>query len=829
MDVSVSLARDSYHAFFLAMRALHVYPAKILSQQPIAPVLSFLAPAALLRASSTLRPGAGQRPAVLKSAQCRNYSSIPQYYPIPPPAVATETEIEGGGKPLGAQTTDIPQPDNVIRKEKRLRFRRSYARRYTGTKDGTDEELRDSGIFTLGKAISAHQMTVHLLSEGRSVKDIKKAWDKLDHWTQDFKLEDFMEWLVDTERFMIAARILEAVHKSFKPIQVGMSYSQIILGNLELLRIPDDIYWIRFRNRQSQRLYALFKRFLTKPDPEAPVVIAFINSQTSQFVAYHLARNLPPEDLPELYDFLNEHIDFRNLTLLHFIDRLAKEGDYLKGYEIIKVLVQKDPKITSDLCRKAFTLLLSKATQNSNQDVSGDLLQNIFEVGLSADTAVYNVLIYNAIRNGKTESALAIYRKMLEEGLRPNPITFAHMFHLHKRTGDVAAQRNVVEGALKAEEALCAHLCCDIVHASVLTAPQGRRFPTALETYQKLYLPGVPALLGIAPKTAKPHATRKLLVPNKDVTAVLVGAFVQDELDPARAWELYRRFVAFKDIPEYNSFFGTQPIISNIFLKSFGASVRTLDMALEVMNELLAPPSVRFKTKIGPNQFSWSILLKAFSAHGRMQQAEAILKVMKRQGFAVKEVTWVSLMRGYLTSDNPEEAGATLGRMLEESVGLTGRTLALIAKMENDIQFRAGLDRVAPAEKQEASIGGVFKPRPVRNYPPVPAAVAEMEGGTTTTGQWDATYIEAQERREFAARLARQRAEEEEEKARRAQEVEALAEASESASESSTEPASTPTPIPTPTPTPSPTPATLPKGGEETSIEPLDMPSRFDI
>ncbi|KAF8473938.1 hypothetical protein BDZ91DRAFT_789514 [Kalaharituber pfeilii] len=558
----------------------------------------------------------------------------------------------------------------------------------------SDRESRGSPSLQLGQAISAANMTRHLLSRGIGVKDIKDVWNEMELWQKDFKLEDLIEWLCDMGRFNIASRILEAVFQDFDPISVGQSFSEIIYGNLALLAIPKDAYWVNFRENQALRLLKLLRVIFKAHEPGSPAKIQFSTVQKTQFVAFHLCRNLPPQELPELYNFLVEcHVEFRIFTILHFIDRLAREGDYYKGYIIIQCLQKEGLQasaLKAHLCRKAYTLLLSKATRAGNQEDSTAILKSMLAVGLDADTAVYNVLMYNAIQNGRLESALNIYRKLLQDGHKPNTITFTILFHLHKRTGNILEQRKVLQNALEAEQTLSLYMGTDIVHAATLEAPKGKKLQSALEAYQKMFRPAVLVPLGfLAPSKT---SDKDKMEPDNATVMVVLTAFIQDQEHFGIIWSLYRRYLELRDSKEWKNYFDLDPTISNLFMYGLGRDIRTLDLSLQVMQDLLSPPKVRWMLKPAPNGYSWSTLAKCFAMHGRMDDAKMVVRVMQIRGYEPTEVTWNDLVRGYLREGRTYEAGELLGGMVRQGMSPLFNLRSQILEVRGDPEFSRGFD-----------------------------------------------------------------------------------------------------------------------------------------
>lgn len=546
-------------------------------------------------------------------------------------------------------------------------------------------------------------MTKYLLSEGRRVQDIASAWGKLALWQQDFNIEYLVEWLVDLKRPNIAARLLEAIHMSFKTFAVGNCFSEIIDRNLALLSVPKgDLYWVSFREKQARRCLRLLKALLKPEDVEGTLRISFGTIQKTQFVAYTLCKNLPPEDLPAFYKFflVDCGMRFRTLTILHFIDRLCKEGDYYKGYILMKCMIEEGRRMLKNLLtRKAFTLLLSKATRAGNEPLSADIIQSMYDCGLSADTPIYNVLMFNAIRCGKLESALNIYRKMQEGGHEPNSVTCAQLFHLHKRTRNLVEQQNVIQMAYQLDGGMSRFMATDVVHAAVLHAEKGRKFQSALEVYQKLFKPGVLGLMGLLPKVEDSFDRTIKQDPDVVVVTVVILAYLQDESDTHRVWQAYQRYKTLEQSAEHGPFFELQSIIANGFMYNFGRELRTMDKALEIMQDLNSPSKIRWKLKTRANRFSWSILAKSFTRHGRLDEAQWIIKAMQREGFQPTEVTWDRLLSAYLEAQRAEEAGETLGEMLRNGIKIKGQTLDMLLTVEKNEDFAKGVERVGKGEE----------------------------------------------------------------------------------------------------------------------------------
>ena len=208
------------------------------------------------------------------------------------------------------------------------------------------------------------------------------------------------------------ARILEAVYKSFKSEAVGSCYAGVIYWNLANLPLQRrDYYWIHFREKQAKRLLRLLEVFFHTENLCSR--IHFRTVQKTQFVTYHLVRNLPLEELADLYKYLVDcDIRFRTFTILHFIDRLAKEGLYYKGFILMQCMHAGVRALDTLLCRKAFTLLFSKAGRSGNEEASAEVLKLMLASGLT-----YNVIMYSTVSNRKVDVVLTVLKKMLDRAL----------------------------------------------------------------------------------------------------------------------------------------------------------------------------------------------------------------------------------------------------------------------------------------------------------------------------------------------------------------------------------------------------------------------------
>ena len=553
-------------------------------------------------------------------------------------------------------------------------------------------------------------MTQHLLSEGRKVKDIIGAWNKLVIWEKDFKIEDLIEWLCDMGRVHIAARILEAVHQSFKPEAVGNCYSEVIYWNLANLPLGKrDYYWIHFREKQALRLLRLLKVFFHTENSGLCSRIHFRTVMKTQFVVYHLVRNLPVEELAAFYKYLVDcGIRFRTFTILHFIDRLAKEGLYYKGFILMQCMHVEGRALDTLLCRKAFTLLFSKATRSGNERASSEILKLVLASGLTPDTPIYNVIMYNAVSNRKVDVVLTTYKKMLDQGLEPNEHTFAQLFYLYKKTRDIPQQQQVIRMAMQKYGKISQWMATEIVHATMLQAPKGRSFQSTLKMYNLFFNPGIPGLMGLVTKANRNSDLADRMDPDVVVVTIVIQAFLRDESDRNVIWEVYQRYRDLRESEEHGAFFEQQPIIANHFMFALSRNILSMVQALKVMQDLEAPPLVRWRLRTRPNRYSWSILAKAFTEHGHLDKAKSILRTMLREGFEPIEVSWELLLSAYLKAGKAEEAGETLGLMLANGVEIRGQTLHMALSSENKEGIAKGLENLRMAgkkqeEKKEAS------------------------------------------------------------------------------------------------------------------------------
>lgn len=546
-------------------------------------------------------------------------------------------------------------------------------------------------------------MTKYLLSEGKRVKDIIGAWNKLIIWEKDFKIEDLIEWLCDMKRIHISARILEAVHQSFKPEAVGNCYAEVIYWNLAKLPLHKrDYYWIHFREKQAKRLLRLLKVFIHTENSGLYSRIHFRNTQKAQFVVYHLVRNLPLEELATFYKYLTDcRIRFRVFTILHFIDRLAKEGLYYKGFILMQCMHAEGRTLDTLLCRKAFTLLFSKATRSGNEEASANILKLMLESGLTPDTPIYNVIMYNAVSNRKVDVVLAVYKKMLDQGFEPNEHTFAQLFHLYKKTQDIAQQQQVIHMAMQKYGKISQWMATEIIHATMLQAPKGRRFQSTLGIYNKFFNPGILGLMGLVTKANGSPDLADKMDPDVVVVTIVIQAFLRDESDKNVIWEVYQRYKTLRESEEHGAFFELQPIIANHFIYALSSNIHSMVQAIDVMQDLEAPSLVRWRLKTRPNRYSWSILAKAFTKHGRLNEAKSILRTMLREGFEPVEVSWELLLSAYLKAGKAEEAGETLGLMLTSGVKIRGQTLHMFLSDENKEGIAKGLEKVTRAEKKQ--------------------------------------------------------------------------------------------------------------------------------
>lgn len=548
---------------------------------------------------------------------------------------------------------------------------------------------RVSTIFERHMEKKARGILLLVISEGRSLESMTKAWLKLGENERRHGFRFIAGYLLKKQysRFctrLIVCSCLQNIHPP-PPEDVALVLEYII--HLELSKHKRSYRrmaapWLKEQEEKTSKFIDLTLALL-----RVDYGGAFRLRQSTIFKLMQSARL---EDVSRLYDGLQETKSMLSVnTMLHFVERLSGPSTWAKAHSIMKLISNaQDRNMNLPQVWKMFHTLFYKATFIGEKE-SSTVVRMMLDCDISPGRPAYNILMAKASRSREEENLMQVFRQMTEAGLKPSMVTYGILHNYYKQQSIEAERYQVIRDALNLHPHLNTIIATDIVHATALNSPH---YPTVLDEYLNYFVPAPLVSLGIAMpehNILRGGTSQKKLEPDHVTIAIMVHAFCMREDDPMVIWAAYQRYRTAleteRNCGRLGSLHEAGSFIPNSYMLALGC-YDTLWHCATIIEDMLKPGSL-----IQANVYSWSILLYAMAKARKIKEAEQILGAMRRKGIQPNVVTWTSLLTGYVRMGRLRNAGEVIRRMAAANVKPNYATMGLLASVIDDKELGAGM------------------------------------------------------------------------------------------------------------------------------------------
>ncbi|KFY81672.1 hypothetical protein V500_11209 [Pseudogymnoascus sp. VKM F-4518 (FW-2643)] len=419
----------------------------------------------------------------------------------------------------------------------------------------------------------------------------------------------------------------------------------------------------------------------------------------SSYAIYHICKHANRLQTEALYKTLSQrHQKVTPNLRLHFVDCLARRGATDSAVTALGLMHRDgvvdfaEPRVSS-VCA---TLL--RCSQQNPKAVHSEshIYSLLLEWGIRPSIIFYTTLAHNAFESWDHETAWKIYDMIIENDIEPSNHTYSIFLHDAKLRLDQEALENIL-GGVKANNIRNELVATDLLHAMLLThenrtrnlhgeeaqAPSESVFQRMLLLYSTYF--ELAPLEDFAPEyftidwKLSPEAEGRRMHPDCATLSLMVSAAIRCRIEPSELPLFYNRFKRLVDSghPDFVNV-ATEVNVFNAFIKAMGQHRDTLPFTTQILGDMLGAETPGLKVQstdiesndrkkmVSPSVQTWSILVHAFMSQGQPRAAEKIVAMMMSRGMKPNEITWNTMITGYLQMQDMAGAMRSYERAREE-------------------------------------------------------------------------------------------------------------------------------------------------------------------
>lgn len=429
----------------------------------------------------------------------------------------------------------------------------------------------------------------------------------------------------------------------------------------------------------------------------------------SQKTVFLLATHSTTEQALYLREALHKAgIRLHHETLLHFAYVHAKAGEFQKALDTLEaaIVAGADPLSHSFLATCNKTLHHSVLSPDGYH-ASSYIVSRFLELGAEMNQQLYNVLIVNALAANDLPTALRVFSLLEENNVEIGNVTFSILLNGYKYMTEPVGEfeativRKAHECVVRIEDGW---LATEILHCTYLHHLKSDNaisiFNSTLAAYTRYFKIWPLRILKIDARQSKRR--KNFLPPPPAAINIILTAYLKAY--PERAPFIFKQFSDYFENMQHGegspdrylwrmSNLLTDDYTYNIFLMALSQDKRNLQSCTSLVQQMgkALPPHLlphdhhtgEPKEAAQPTARTWSILLHAFARHGQVAAAEKVMDLMRKRNMEISVVTWNSLVKGYvLSQDIPGVVGA-LGRMEGEGFDADAYTTSTLKKIQD--------------------------------------------------------------------------------------------------------------------------------------------------
>jgi len=519
-----------------------------------------------------------------------------------------------------------------------------------------------------------HRYSVrYLLDGGRGVEAIAKQVQSLFPSSRSKHFELCMAYLIHYRRlFHLSATVIEGFvqsHIAPDPRLIGKVYHMLIA---ERLTPFEDVDGNRKRRKKMEKVAGECTKLLLR------MIARTERGQIKipQAALYLLVTKAPASMLANLYwKLVNNQIYVKQFTAFHFTRRLSLPepitgvSHWRDAHKILNSMQYREYDLSEVPAKSAFYGVLYQAMRAKDAVATEEMLKLMTECGLEPGVEVYNMLMARAAEEHDDAALQRYFEAISDAGYEPNMITYSISHAFHKRHHNDRLREIVVRQAQEIDASLNLFLATDILHSAVL---REKPYLEVFQRFKTLFKVKPLEDFGIAPMRGAPKdmiAERRKMAPDNVTLSVMITSYCNTERIISNIWnlyKLYRKKLTNKSAPNRTlrkMLLTNGSYIPHAIMLGLGKRIQGLPYVAAVLEDMLKPDA-----PIESDVFTWSIFLNFLTRAGRMDEAEAVMKVMRTRGLDPNTVTFTTLLNGYVRSNMAETAEEVLGRMEQAGV-----------------------------------------------------------------------------------------------------------------------------------------------------------------
>ncbi|KAI5784658.1 hypothetical protein EDC01DRAFT_204587 [Geopyxis carbonaria] len=394
-------------------------------------------------------------------------------------------------------------------------------------------------------------------------------------------------------------------------------------------------------------------------------------------VMYMLAGEVPHEQILETYQMLQKVApDKMNFNLgLRFVLRLCQPDSqtgvsrWQEAFEILLDMEAKEYPFGRFEMKHAVLRTLDECIQAGNEEYTKRIMEFMVKVGMEVGTAVHNMVINVAAKEGDMKTMLKHFFAMIDSGFAPNQRTHLILHHFYKVQRKHEDCHRVLVNASQGK--MSKYLITDMLHNMVLNErPYADVYKEFWRHYDPEYLQRFGIALARGGADDGSEALRRKPQPDDKVVAVMLMSFCQHEHNVAHIWRLYEIYRTFLytqrrllETPIRELLIKNGAYIPHILMMGLGKCRGGLPFVARIVEDMH-----RKTSKVRCDVFTWSILVKFLTLAGRMDAAKRVLPLMQEQALDPNVVTWTTLVKGHVRRRETPEAEFVFSQMLGAGV-----------------------------------------------------------------------------------------------------------------------------------------------------------------
>lgn len=412
-------------------------------------------------------------------------------------------------------------------------------------------------------------------------------------------------------------------------------------------------------------------------------------------------------------EFCNELDLFHPMTLLHFLakfvdmEKIPLALDVLRKISCTKMDLDSKP-VQSGCVKLIRTRILSRHGTISATNLYRTqmyILAEILRMGVRPAIPMYNAMILNAVEAREYRSALGFYKSAIENGLKPDEITYGTLLKGAMQNLDWGIFHTVVQdaeadGTLYRED----RVIFDVLWVALkleTSASMGFLFNKLLQIYEKYCDPAVLRDLGLCKVDATTAATseRSARPPSSRIVGLMLMVYIRQHRFSDGLFDIYDRYRHYveQNRPEVVGMAETDHVL-NAFVWAFAQRPETLQSSTKLVKDMLdmsadshaaaasqqgysaAQEAIKYAS---PTVQTWSILLSGYLSFKQTKGAEKILAMMYDRGMEPNQVTWNTMVRGYSSMQDIHTAIDVIKRMESKGFKMDRFTLKGLGRYKN--------------------------------------------------------------------------------------------------------------------------------------------------